>query len=112
MHVLRVGGAENFGIQFWALFAFRRRCAPPKFLASNFGHSFLARFLNILRFRTKPNFLSETLGAQFLSSEILKAHFLNKTVSYMREPTVGHLATHLKRKFDFNGLLLHSYLFL
>ena len=88
MHVLRVGGAENFGIQFWALFAFRRRAAPPKFLASNFGHSFLARFLNILRFRTKPNFLSETLGAQFLSSEILKAHFLNKTVSYMREPTV------------------------
>ena len=80
--------AEIFGIQFWAQFGFRRRAAAPKFLASNFGHSFLARFLNILRFRTKPNFLSEILGAQFLSSEILKAHFLKKTVSYMREPTV------------------------
>ena len=54
----------------------------------HFGPSFLARFLDILRFRNEPNFLSEILKAQFLSSEILKDHFLKKPVSYVREPTV------------------------
>ena len=33
----------------------------------HFGPSFLARFLDILRFRNEPNFLSEILKAQFLS---------------------------------------------
>ena len=37
MHVLRVGGAENFGIQFWDQFAFRNE---------NFGIQFWAQFLS------------------------------------------------------------------